>query len=136
MAEPFVWTKVDETRRGLLVSAFEGGSNYWYTIVDHEFPQGVTYDDFREGGRFANPDDYWHPETLIPFHPGCATLIAADGLDEGKQFRLDHERLVRGWDLMKEKYPRHFADVIAENDDAITADVYLQCCLFGELIFG
>jgi hypothetical protein len=32
--------------------------------------------------------------------------------------------------------PRHFADVLNENDDAGTGDVFLQCCLFGEIIFG
>lgn len=37
---------------------------------------------------------------------------------------------------MPVKYPRHWADVLAENDDATTGDVFLQCCLFGECIFG
>jgi hypothetical protein len=33
-------------------------------------------------------------------------------------------------------YPRHFADLVNENGDAITANVLLQSCLFGEVIFG
>ena len=51
-------------------------------------------------------------------------------------FRLDLMSLGRGLDVLATKYPRHFADLINENTDAITADVLLQCCLFGELIYG
>jgi hypothetical protein len=32
--------------------------------------------------------------------------------------------------------PRHFADWLAENDDAETADVFLQLCVFGKTIYG
>jgi hypothetical protein len=51
-------------------------------------------------------------------------------------FRLDLKSIGRGLDALATKYPRHFADLINENTDAITADVLLQCCLFGELIYG
>jgi hypothetical protein len=50
-------------------------------------------------------------------------------------FRLDLKSIGRGLELLATKYPRHFADLINENTDAITADVLLQCCLFGELIY-
>lgn len=42
----------------------------------------------------------------------------------------------RGLDLMKEKYPRHWADLVEEDDDLITGDVWLQLTVFGELIYG
>jgi hypothetical protein len=51
-------------------------------------------------------------------------------------FRLDLEAIARGLAAMAGKYPRHFADLVNENTDAITADVLLQCCLFGELIYN
>jgi hypothetical protein len=50
-------------------------------------------------------------------------------------FRLDRKSIVRGLDDLATKYPRHFADLVNENTDAITANVLLQCCLFGELIY-
>jgi hypothetical protein len=50
-------------------------------------------------------------------------------------FRLDLKSIARGLEDLSTKYPRHFADLINENTDAITADVLLQCCLFGELIY-
>jgi hypothetical protein len=37
---------------------------------------------------------------------------------------------------MRDQYPRHYADLVEENDDAITGDVFLQLAVFGELIYG
>jgi hypothetical protein len=50
-------------------------------------------------------------------------------------FRLDLNSIGRGLDDLATKYPRHFADLVNENSDAVTADVLLQCCLFGELVY-
>jgi hypothetical protein len=38
--------------------------------------------------------------------------------------------------LMAEKEPRHFADFMQENDDAVTGDVFLQCVLLKAVIYG
>lgn len=37
---------------------------------------------------------------------------------------------------MAEKDPRHFGDLVSENDDADTHDVFIQHVLFGEVIYG
>jgi hypothetical protein len=37
---------------------------------------------------------------------------------------------------MRDQYPRHFADLVGEDDDAITGDVWLQLAVFGEVIYG
>lgn len=37
---------------------------------------------------------------------------------------------------MAEKSPRHFADLLSEDDDATTHDVFIQHVLFGEVIYG
>jgi hypothetical protein len=41
----------------------------------------------------------------------------------------------RGLEDLATKYPRTFAGSVNEDTDATTADVLLQCCLFGELIY-
>jgi len=128
----------DDRLRCLLCSALEGGSNYWYMHVRNEFPPGVTYADFREGGRLTLAE-YWHPLELIPFVEGCAIFITTEAAgDEGDttERRLDRAALLRGIEIMAAKYPRHFANVVSENDDAETGDVFLQCCLFGEIVYG
>jgi hypothetical protein len=139
----------EKTLQSLLVGALEGGSNYWYYVVDTKFPQGITYEDFRHpNGKFNNdPEDYWHPLQVIPFIEGCSVIfidIEDSDIDPDddeavanvKKYTLDRAACLRGIEVMAEKYPHHFADVVAENDDADTADVYLQCCLFGECVYG
>ena len=47
---------------------------------------------------------------------------------------LDNVR--KGLELMRDQYPHHYADLVEEEDDAITGDVFLQLAVFGELIYG
>lgn len=42
----------------------------------------------------------------------------------------------RGLQVMAEKYPRHFGNLISDNDDAETGDVLLQCSVLGEIVYG
>jgi len=37
---------------------------------------------------------------------------------------------------MGEKYDWHLKNFIEENDDAETADVFLQCCVLGDIVYG
>jgi hypothetical protein len=54
----------------------------------------------------------------------------------GVIYVLDRAAITRGLVAMKEKAPRHFGDALADNDDATTGDVFLQLCLFDEVIYG
>lgn len=49
---------------------------------------------------------------------------------------LNDTQLEQGIKLMQEKYPEHFADFIEEREDAETGDVFLQCIMFEEVIYG
>jgi hypothetical protein len=65
-----------------------------------------------------------------------------DEMDDISQFpqsakhhiTLDDVR--KGLELMRDNYPRHWADLVEEQDDLITGDVFLQLATFGELIYG
>lgn len=56
--------------------------------------------------------------------------------DKQKWHRLDLEAIERGLEIMARDYPRHFSDFRSENEDAITGDVFLQCALLGEVVYG
>jgi hypothetical protein len=146
--------EIPESRiRDLLTCALEGGSNYWYEIVGYILPDGICYQDFREGGKFTT-EDYYHPTELIPFLPGCALQFRNPFLPGGAlQFRnevlagklylidsqkilLNLETIQRGLESLAKKYPKAWANFIDENEDAETGDMFLQCCLFGEVIVG
>lgn len=42
----------------------------------------------------------------------------------------------KGLRLMKEQYPDHWTDLVEENEDAVTGDVWLQLAVFGEVVYG
>ncbi len=116
----------------LLCSAFEGGSNYWYRIEETHAPSTYQYRCMK-GHTFSHVD--------YPLNPD-GYLVVSDyhGADEGESVkrRLNYRSIKRGLQLMAEskEYAHHWRDFIAEDDDAITADVFLQFCLFGEVVYG
>jgi len=129
--------KVSEERvRDLLVSAFEGGSNYWYMIERHDYGK-YTEKDFETGGEFYNPEYPGMDHYLLPFVPGCGLIISDSVDDERKdEHRLDRESILKGLTLMEQNWPRHWGNFVTENDDAETADVFLQLCLLGDIVYG
>lgn len=120
-----VTIEMEEQRlNDLLCNALEGGSNYWYRIEN--------YDQSEHECEFLSD---------IPMAGGTLTFTA-NGDDEREvihgcdMWTLTREHMVKGAQTMAEKYPRHWANVVNENDDGETGDVFLQCCLFGEVIYG
>jgi hypothetical protein len=129
----------DDIIRNLLCCAFEGGSNYWYLIDRKVLPPVTTIADYREGGSRQPKDNYWHWSQLIPLDEGGALVITAkeaDEIDGKKEWTLNREAIRRGCEIMAQKYPQHWGDAIGGSEDATTGDVFLQCCLFGTLVFG
>lgn len=112
--------------QGLLSCAFCGGSNYWILSVE---PHHSEYDKItpQMRGIFSNL------ETIALYH-GYVIVHTQD--EPLVNHRLDFATIQRGLRVMLDKYPRHFADAVGENADAITGDVFLQCCLFGEIVYG
>lgn len=120
----------------MLSTAFEGGSNYWYANLDYDLGDGYTIADFRKGGRCQYPGTYFHWSQLIPLVEGCALTFEDSDDDGATPLRLDREKVMAGAQVMAAKYPQHFADWMNEDGDATTGDVFLQCCVFGELVYG
>lgn len=128
-----------EIVRNLLCCAFEGGSNYWYDIAKAVPPPGLTLKDYEDGGKGQDAKSYWHWSQLIPTQEGGQLIITSkegDVINGNKKWTLDRNTIQQGLVTMREKYPSHFGDVISENEDATTGDVFLQSCLFGVLIYG
>jgi len=123
----------------MLCCAFEGGANYWYRIEKfHEPKEFVHFSDKPYGEEKHKPQIFRHLD--YPVNPG-GYLIVSDAklgneVDKITKKKLDIAACMTGLKVMAEKYPRHFADMMADNDDAITGDVFLQCCLFGEVLYG
>jgi hypothetical protein len=123
----------------LLVGAFEGGSNYWYNITGADYPDTLT---FRTSETFKYPAD-------AALNPGGWLTIETlenDEIDGATQWKLDLDACKRALLMMAsgkwkgsescQKPLRFWADFMSENDDAETADVFLQLACFGEIVFG
>lgn len=128
---------------GLLCSAFEGGSNYWLYRIDPVYGDGVTKADVTNGGKFVDAEDRsvpWEGVYVLPFVDGCGLKLTYDNPDHGgeevAEQTINRQSLMDGLRSMAEKSPSHFGDVLSENCDADTGDVFLQHVLFGEVIFG
>lgn len=125
----------DETLRNILCCAFEGGANYWIDSIDAVLASGISLDDFDKGGERQPKGHYWHWSQLVPLTEGCAVVITVQD-EPGKTFRLDRDAIQKGLKVMATKCPKHFGDLLAENEDATTGDVFVQCCIFGEVVYG
>lgn len=102
----------------LICVALEGGSNYWYRIEKREMLELPYWEALKVCGRILISNHYVQNE------------------DKKRSEWLDLYGMEQGLKTMQEKYPRHFNDFIEHNDDAVTGDVFLQCCLFGEVLYG
>jgi hypothetical protein len=111
----------------LLCAAFEGGIGYWACITGYDEPIDPDYKKYLDV-RYV---DY-------PLNQGGAVLL--EEIESGKNVNpihtLDMAAIGRGLYVMQHKYPRHFGAWLDENDDAITGDVFVQCCIFGEIVYG
>lgn len=56
--------------------------------------------------------------------------------EDNKSHQLTHEKAVEGLKLMAKNFPDHFGDFMAEKDDATTADVFIQLCLFKDIVYA
>ena len=123
----------DQRIADVLITAFEGGVNYWCMIDSYREP---------EEGMMRHFDGSAHGIVRYcdyPLSPGGAVLIRTNENDEinGKnRWVLNTEALERGLGLLAEKFPRQFAQIVDEEDDAATADLFLQLCCFGEEVFS
>ena len=110
----------------LLCSAWEGGSTYWCRVESKHQPEVIT---------FGTMDGKPYAHEIALNEGGSVTLRDIED-DKIIAKRLTLSAVVDGLQVMAEKYPKHFADFLSENDDATTGDVFLQCCIFGEVIYG
>jgi len=106
----------------LICSAFEGGSNYWM-----DFDTNPLIKDFK-----WNSNNY--PAQIV--NGDVEVNIYDNANDEELLGRLNTITIQQGLKIMVDKYPAYFADIINENDDAETGDVFMQCCIMGEVVFG
>lgn len=114
----------DERVLDMICGAFEGGSNYWIDRVRAVQPllpagTGVVW--------YARPEFYADPNW-------CFRVWAQQDSKAG--YHANSGCVYAALTKMAEDYPSDWADLINENDDANTHDLFMQLLVLGEVIYG
>lgn len=128
-----------ETMHEWINTAIESGSNYWIEHIKVVAPnmakRSILADLFndkppRTWQDWTNSNE-WQYESQVPFFGGHLIITA-----DGEEYTLDLKSIAKGVKLMAWKSGHHFDMIIDESGDSITADVLLQYCLLGDVIYG
>lgn len=76
------------------------------------------------------------PRTLKGFKTANATCIEVVDGGENKAHTITYDDLISGLKLLAIKEPKHFARVISLQDDANTADLFIQYVIFKAEIYS
>lgn len=101
----------------LMDNALEGGSNHWLNRVEPPYENVAAYADSSSYLPGMKPREFY-----------------AD--DDSVAYQFNREAITKGLRIMATDHARHFSDILNDNVDADTADVFLQCVLFGDVIYG
>jgi hypothetical protein len=67
----------------------------------------------------------------------CGGLIRFRDSEDGEKLgTMDRDSLQRGLDLIAKDYPKHLADILKDNCDAETSDIFFQLSVMGEVVYG
>jgi hypothetical protein len=115
----------DQKIKDQIITALEGGSNYWYYLKDLSMlPAKKEGEALSERIARAVMDE----DISVPVYD-------IEDEDECLGF-LNKGNIQRGLTIMAGEYPQTTKDIIMEQGDATTADVFFQHAVMGEMVFG
>lgn len=123
----------------LFVDALEGGSNYWYHI--RHLPKEVRYkakemnqsvseaigEYILKGGyvQFYDAEEEYDDDDYTETHS-----------DKGLLGTVDMDSILEAITIIKKDYPEVWENILDEQYDANDADIFLQLCVMGEVVYG
>ena len=122
--------------RDLLVTAFEGGSNYWMRYSNCKYPEHLKNEVVRS---IDDLENYYPLSVMCVTTPDCSIDIhefndVGEITDTHKGVNM--QTIKKGLSAYATKCPQGFSDFINGDTDITTADTLLQIALFGEVIYG
>lgn len=104
-----------------IVTALEGGSNYWLERFDAKKGKERA----TEGPWYSDPK-VWDGDYEIE--------VLAD--EDSKTYSFTPDKLKSGLEWLAKNHPWRITEIVEETGDAETADVFLQACVLGEIVYG
>lgn len=112
----------------LIVTALEGGSNYWYHL-------GIIRDGLEE---YKDENKLYLSEAVARYALQDYGVVPIYDYENPEDHLgdLTKESMYEAFKIMKRDYDQHYWDARSENWDADTADVFFQLAVMGEIVFG
>lgn len=57
-------------------------------------------------------------------------------VEEDERHTITLDDIIKGFKIVRDKYPHFYKDIMEENYDLIGADAVIQCAVFDELVYG
>jgi len=120
----------DEEHEDLIVTAIEGGSNYWYFLSD----DAVKI--IKEATVRYKKDTPLSTRLWGAIKNGAVVPIYDAEDEKTKIGEISLASIEKGEQLLADKHTYYLCDILNENMDAKTADAWFQYCSMGELVYG
>ena len=111
------WDKITDQ----LVAALEGGSNYWLQCFEPQV------------GRERATETPWYADHKVW---SGEFVINCQAWEDDAVYLFDRQKVINGLNWLAANHPDRIAEIVEETGDADTADVFLQVCLFGDIVYG
>jgi len=115
----------DQCKQELLITALEGGSNYWYLLEEEACKIMSKYK------KSSGSENFW-----MAIKDGKSIQIHDVEEEDSLLGTISYESMEQAEELLISEQPGHLADIISGGWDATTADVWFQYAVMGKLIFG
>lgn len=120
---------------GLLATAFDSGAtNYWARRANVNLPEGFDLSKIP----WLKSSNSWSQIRRVYIAPLVeeGSVVLFDNDKEGKTYTLNLESIRRGVQVMSSKFRSHWMDFRTGNSNGNTGDVFVQCCVIGDVIYG
>lgn len=108
-----------------------------YTALDGELEKAYNWVKFNpEAMADLDMPECWEPQVFAYLRANSEHKVLIIDEFSDDVYPLTWDSMCKAMQLMAKDYTHHFNDLIQENDDATTADVFLQLSLFGDVIYG
>jgi len=116
----------------LIVTAVEGGSNYWY-LFDKEATKQVRK--YKGVKHETNEYNTFSEAILVALDKGESILVS-DIESEEILGVLTKKGIYKATELLHDNYPSVYGNIITDNWDMNDADAWFQLAVMGEVKFG
>jgi len=114
----------------VIVTALEGGSNYWYQLIDEDYrdklpPKTPQHQALSERIAYAL---YTDPKFELPVYD----------VEEPDELlgKVTQQSMYKAFQIAKTDYPEAYERIMEEQYDAADADILFQLATMGDLVFG